>query len=144
MLSKTIGKEIANDAERESFLKDNCDKVEAKGYMKRYTPTELQEMKEKLAELSISIHDLDEEKKLLVSDIKFRIKPLKKSAATTLASIKSKAVFVNENCFKFIDQDSKMVGYYNADGDLVDSRPLNADELQGTIFQITRQTGTDN
>jgi hypothetical protein len=43
-----------------------------------------------------------------------------------------------------VDQDEKMVAYYNADGDLIEERPATADELQGTIFQIQRKTGTDD
>lgn len=54
-----------------------------------------------------------------------------------------KSEYVNELCFKFIDPQTKEVGYYNADGDLIESRPAFADELQGTIFQLNR-TGTDN
>lgn len=37
-MEKTIGKEYKNARDREAFLKDNCDKVEEKGYMKPYTP----------------------------------------------------------------------------------------------------------
>jgi len=33
MAQKQIGKEYSNKAEREAFLKDNCDKVENKGYI---------------------------------------------------------------------------------------------------------------
>lgn len=37
-MEKTIGKEYGNAAQREAFLKDNCDAVENKGYMKQFTP----------------------------------------------------------------------------------------------------------
>ena len=61
-----------------------------------------------------------------------------------LKDIKEKAVYAKEECFKFIEQEEKMVGYYNAQGDLIESRPATSDELQGTIFQIVRKTGTNN
>lgn len=52
-MEKTIGKEYKNAREREAFLKDNCDKVEEKGYMKPYSTEELQGHKENLANVSI-------------------------------------------------------------------------------------------
>jgi len=41
-MEKYLGKEYANKAQREAFLKDNCAKVENKGYMKPFTPEQLQ------------------------------------------------------------------------------------------------------
>lgn len=46
-MDKTLGKEYENKMQRIAFLKDNCDGVENKGYMKPYTPEELQGHKEK-------------------------------------------------------------------------------------------------
>lgn len=40
-MQKELGKDY-NARDREAFLKDNCDKVEEKGYMKPFTPEELQ------------------------------------------------------------------------------------------------------
>lgn len=48
MNNKTMGKDIANPIQREQFIKDNADACENKGYMKAYTPEELQGHKEKL------------------------------------------------------------------------------------------------
>ena len=47
MNNKTMGKDIANPIQREQFIKDNADACENKGYMKAYTPEELQGHKEK-------------------------------------------------------------------------------------------------
>jgi len=62
-MDKHLGKDIENLVARESFLKDNCDKVEEKGYMKPYTPEELQQRKEELANASIEIMEIEEEPK---------------------------------------------------------------------------------
>lgn len=62
-MQSEIGKEYKNPAERMRFLKDNCDKVEEKFYMKSYSPEELQQHKENLANLSIEIQDIEEELK---------------------------------------------------------------------------------
>ena len=61
MSNKTIGKDIANPIQREQFIKDNADVVENKGYMKPYTPEELQGHKEKLANVSIEIAEIEAE-----------------------------------------------------------------------------------
>ena len=60
-MNKTIGKDIDNPIQREQFIKDNADKVENKGYMKPYTPEELQGHKEKLANVSIEIAEIEAE-----------------------------------------------------------------------------------
>lgn len=45
-MGKSLGKEYTSKIERVAFLKDNCDACENKGYMKPYTPEELQGHKE--------------------------------------------------------------------------------------------------
>lgn len=59
MNNKTMGKDIANPIQREQFIKDNADACENKGYMKAYTPEELQGHKEKLANVSIEISEIE-------------------------------------------------------------------------------------
>lgn len=143
-MEKTLGKEYGNQSQRIAFLQDNCDAVEETGYMKRYTPEQIQAMKEDLAETSISINDLETEKKEIVKEFKEKTDPLREHRSTLLKGIKEKAIFTKEKCFKFVDQEAKMTGFYNSEGDLVELRPANSDELQGTIFQMQRKTGTNN
>lgn len=143
-MEKTIGKEYKNAREREAFLKDNCDKAEEKGYMKPYTSEELQGHKENLANLSIEIDEIEEEKKEASKAFKAQLDPLFESRKQMVSNIRSKAEYVKEVCFKFIDQNEKETGFYNADGDLIECRPATADELQPTIFSMARKTGTDN
>ena len=142
-MDKTLGKEYPQE-QRERFLKDNCEKVEETSYMKRYTPEELQQMKEQLSEVAIDINDIEEEKKEAVTGFKKRLEPLTDTRKELLTGLKQKSVLVTENCFKFVDREERMVGYYNTDGDLINARPCNVDELQGSIFQVLRNTGTEN
>lgn len=141
-MQKQLGKEYSNANERESFLKDNCDKVEEKGYMKPYTPEELQGHKENLANVSIAMEEIEAEKKANAEYYKGKLKPLVEKRKQMISNIKAKAEYVKEVCFMFVDQDTKEVGYYNADGDLIESRPATADELQPTIFSMARKSGT--
>lgn len=133
-MEKTLGKEYTNRIERVAFLKDNCDACENKGYMKAYTPEELQGHKENLANVSIEIDEIEEELKDIKAEYKERLKPLIEQRKTMVANIKQKSEYVNEVCYKFVDADEKMSGYYNADGDLIECRPATADELQPTLF----------
>lgn len=143
-MQKELGKEYKHAREREAFLKDNCDKVEEKGYMKPFTLEQLQGHKESLANVSISIEEIESEKKEAMEQFKGQLKPLAEQRKQMVSNIKAKAEYVKEVCFKFIDQDEKMVGYYNSDGNLIESRPATADELQPTIFSFARKTGTDD
>lgn len=152
-MEKTLGKEYANARERRQFLADNCDEVVEKGYMKPFGHQKLQEFKEKLADVSVKIGDVNERKEAAAAQFKTELKPLAAEYSEYVRNIKQKAEYVTEECYKMVDQDDKMVGFYNADGDLIESRPANLDELQGTIFQLGRattsasrdsKTGTDN
>ena len=143
-MQREIGKEYGNKMQREAFLKDNCDKVEEKGYMKPYTPEELQGHKENLANLSIEIDEIEERKKAVAKEFKTELDPLVEQRKEMVSNIRQKAEYVKEICFKFIEPETKEVGYYNADGDLIESRPATADELQPTIFSMARKTGTDD
>lgn len=143
-MERELGQEYKNPIQRESFLKDNCDACEQKGYMKPYTPEELQGHKEKLANVSIEIAEIEAEKKQVEADFKGRLKPLKESRAIMVSNIKSKAEYVNEVCYRFTDQETKETGYYNKEGILVECRPATADELQPNIFSMVRKTGTND
>ena len=146
-MDKHLGKDIENLVAREAFLKDNCDKVEEKGYMKPYTPEELQQRKEELANASIEIAEIEQEAKEAAAHYKGRLKPLKEARANIVSNIKAKAEYVKELCYKFVDQEARETGYYNKEGDLIESRPATADEMQTTLFGVIRnqesqKTGT--
>jgi len=144
MVQKQIGKEYSNKAEREAFLKDNCDKVENKGYMKPFTPEQLQGHKENLAELSIQIEQVEDEKKESARQFKAELDPMTKQRSEMVRNIRQKAEYVNELCYKFIDREDRQTAYYNSEGDLIELRPATADELQPTLFIGMQKTGTDN
>jgi hypothetical protein len=125
------------------LLADNCDAVENIGYTRRFTPEELSLRKEELAETSIKISEIEEEKKQADAAFKYRRKPLDETKSTLITQLKEKSEYIREDCFKYIYHDERMAGFYNADGELVYERPVNAQEMQKTIFSVAR-TGTDN
>jgi len=143
-MDKVLGKHLEAGDKRIDFLKNNCDKVEEKGYMKRFTSDQLTQMKENLSETDIEINDVEEEKKEVVRGYKARLDPLTDERKRLLTGLKNKAEYVTEICFKFVDMESRETGYYNEDGDLIESRPAYPDEMQGNIFQMGRKTGTND
>lgn len=142
-MEKELGKDVPKGALRIEFLESNCDAVEEKGYMKHFTPEQLAEMKDELASVTIEMNDIEEAKKEVLAEFNERLKPFKEEQKVLLNNIKNKAEFVTEKCYKFIDKENRIVGFYNEEGDLIESRPAYSKELQGTIFQM-RRTGTEN
>lgn len=138
-MEKELFKDIKDSEKRLALLIDNCDKVEEKGYMRRYSPEELTEMKEGLSEVAIAINDIEEERREIAREFKEQLKPIREEKKRILVGLKNKAEFVRENCYKFVNTETREVGYYNQEGDLIDTRSASADELQSNIFQINRK-----
>ncbi len=135
-------KHIPQGRQRELYMLDNCDKVEKKSYMRQYSHDQLAQMKERLSDLMVEVNDIDEEKKAMLAVFKERLEPLMDEKKELLFGLKTKAEFVKEDCYKFVDLQARVVQFYNSNGDLVEERPTFSDELEGTIFQINR-TGTE-
>jgi hypothetical protein len=99
----------------------------------------------RLAEVSITINDVELEKKEAMESFKERLKPLNEEKQELLDHIKRGSEFVeNEECAKFLYHKEKMVGFYNKLGELVYSRPIMPQEMQKTVFSINRKTGTES
>lgn len=143
-MKRELGKDIQQGEERKQFLEDNADAVEKKEYMRHFTPEELLKLKEGLSETCISINDIEEELKAIKKDFAKKLEPLMALKKQALEGLKKKAELVEEDCYKFIDAESREVGYYNKNGDLIESRPAYSEELQTTMFQVLRNTGTDD
>ena len=143
MLDKELGKDIPQDR-RAAFLNDNCDATQEITYNRQLTSEELAECREKLTDASIKLADIAEEKKLAMDAFKEEAKPYEEIRTKQIKNLKHKSEVVTGLCYKFIDEETRMVGFYNKEGDLVDSRPAFADELQRNIFQAARKTGTNN
>ena len=143
-MDKFLAQEVPED-DRFNFLKDNADAIEEIGYTHRFTPDELAQKKESLAETSISINDSEIEKKDVMEGYKEQLKPLNVIKQTLLENIKKGSEYVeDQECAKILYHEEKMVGYYNKLGELVYSRPIMPQEMQKTIFNINHKTGTES
>lgn len=149
-MEKQLGIEIENDLERKQLLEDNCDVVVEVGYMKPYSPEQLQGHKENLADISITIAEIEAEMKQVSEDYKSKLKPLKEKRDDIIANIKARAEYVKEPCYRFTDQEAKLTGFYNNEGLLIECRPATADEIQPNLFRALRNgnvpplTGTND
>ena len=143
-MQKVLGQDIKSLEERKQFLLDNADRVEQIDYHKSFDADELSQKKTEFANKSIKIADLEEKIKDYKDKIGEELKPLKEDTKQLLEDIKAKGRMVNEKCYLFLDEDEKMVGYYNAEGVLVQSRPATRNELQKTIYAEMRREGTND
>ena len=142
---KGLGKEYADPQQRKQYLADNADSVVEKTYMRRFTPEELQSRKEELANVSISINDIENEKKAALYEFKERLKPLAEKRGLLIEDIRKKAETVTGNCYCFVVEEERMTYVINEDGDCIEAHPGTAEELQKTVFQPMRlKTGTEN
>lgn len=142
--SKGIGKEYTDPEQRKRFLKDNADSVVEKSYMRSFSPEEMQSHKEELANTDIQINDIEQELKRIKDEYKERLKPLQEKHAELIDNIRKKAVLVHGICYAFVVEEERTTYIINEDGDCIESRPCTADEMQKTVFQPLRKTGTED
>lgn len=141
-MDRTLGQDIKDPQARKAFLRDNADAVEDLGYTKSIPTAEMDELKERLVENNIQLRDVRADKKAANKEYNEQIKQLEDEGDELTAKLKSRTEYVNEPCYKFIEEDQ--VGYYNSEGQLVYQRPARQDERQVTVFAQLRKTGTDN
>lgn len=125
--------------QRKQVLEDNCEKVESKTYIDRWTPTQVQQEKNNYIDLQSKIAKLTAELAQVQAEYKGEIKPLKESAGIILGNIQQGGELVTKDCYKFVDEDEKMVGYYDAKGHLIDSRPATPEEAGGNLFSAVKR-----
>ena len=125
------------------LLDVNCDAIEEQTYTRKFTAEELNLRKEKLAETSIEIQEVEEDKKKSNDLFKEQLKSLNGDKLLLVKELKSKSETVKEKCFKFLDHDERMAHFYNSEGELVHSRPIQPQEMQKSVFTLGK-SGTDN
>lgn len=140
-MDRFLGQDIQDLRERTQFLRDNADGIEELGYTKQLPSEELERLKEELVENNIQLRDVRADKKAANKEYNEQIKQLEEEGEEVTAKLKSRTIFVNEPCYKFVEGDE--VGYYNSEGLLVFSRPARPEERQRTIFLELRRSGTE-
>ena len=142
MIEKEVGKDYAVE-EREVFLSNTCDGTVEVSYSRVFTPEELAKQRELLTDASIKLADIDEKKKAAMDQFKEQAKPFAEQRTKAINALRTKSETVTEKCYKFFDEETKMVGFYNKEGHLINSRPAVQNEMQKTVFADMRE-GTNN
>lgn len=130
--------------ERKEMLEANADAVEHLGYTRSLPSEEVDSLKEQLMSVQIKIEEKQEELKEKSKELNTIIRDYKDSSKKIVGKLKTRSEYIEEDCYKMVDESRNEVGYYNKEGNLVYSRPARKEELQRTIFQAIRKTGTDD
>jgi len=149
-MNKTLFQEYPPE-QRQQMLEDNAEAVETVQYEKTITQEELFELKEKLSELSVKLNRLEEEKRKYNDYYKGEMKPLQKTVSEIIPILEKQSKFVEEECYKFVDEENGQTLYYNSNGELAKFRSMYPSEKQSNIFRIKNndnneeeKTGTNN
>lgn len=126
--------------ERESILRDNCDQILERSYTRKFDQSEINEKRAELVNVSIQMQELEQE--------------LSERYGKILDELKSGGEWIKGDCYKFVDDEEKMVGIYSPEGYKLEERPMTQEERQRNIFRVRRDgnktweevpaTGTDN
>jgi hypothetical protein len=94
--------------------------------------------------VQIKIEEKQDELKEKSKELKTLISDFKENRKKVTAKLKTRSEYIEEDCYKMIDQKRREVGYYSKEGILVYSRPARKEEMQKTIFQDIRKNGTED
>jgi hypothetical protein len=129
--------------QRAQILKDSCDQIEDKHYTRKFTQSEVNERREKLADVSIRIAEIETEFKTVRDDFKSRLKPYTDGKEKLLVELKAVGEYINGETYKFVDPDEGKVAWYTPEGYKLEERELRPDERQRSLFHSMR-TGTND
>lgn len=142
-MDKTLGQHLSEGVERQQFLLDNADGLEEISFARMLTPDQVADLKDQLSEQCIQLKDVKADKKAHNAMYNEQIKRLETENDKLTDKIREGSDSVTEQCYKIIDQEEGMVGYYDKYGILVLQRPVKREERQTTIMQFSRKTGTE-
>lgn len=142
-MQRVLGQEITDLEARKEFLDSNADAVVEKDYHKPFDSEELSVKKTEFAEKHIRIAELEEKIKKYKDEINIELKPLRDEVGELREDLKAKGRMVHEKVYQILDEEEKMVGFYNSEGYLIESRPATREELQKTIYAELRKDGTN-
>lgn len=123
----------ASVRERVQLLKDNAVSSESKTYSRPLDHAEVVKLQNEFTQKAIELNIAEGELKHHREVFKVKAKPIKADMATLMQSIRTSSEEVTEEVYLLADMDEQQMGYYNALGELIYSRPLLAAERQFSI-----------
>lgn len=124
--------------QREQILRDSCDQILERSYTRKFDQAEINEKRADLANVSIQMQELDQELAEYRATIKGKIKPLAERYGKILEELKTGGEWIKGDCYKFVDEDEKMVGIYSPEGYKLEERPMTQEERRRTIMSVIR------
>lgn len=129
---------------RAEILRNSCYKVlENEFYTRKLEEEEVAEAKTELFEKDVEIESIEEELKELKASYSKKMKDLYARRSELIKTIQFESVSQRGTVFLMDDQQSGIMGTYDVNGFLINSRPMKPDERQGSLLTIMR-TGTDD
>lgn len=116
--------------ERVKALANTAIKRESINFLHDFTEEELNDKRKELAEIVTELVDMEEEKKSYMEGLNAKKKDKEVSRNELVAQLKRGGENRFEGCWKYADYENREVGYYDANGILVSSRPMTPDEYQ--------------
>lgn len=135
---------MTNPAQREVYLKDNCDAAENISYTKAIPEEQLNILKDQLINKQIEISEKEEQKQQITKQLNDELKGMKEVRNELIGKVKHKSEYKHDVCYKFVDRKARVTGYYDKEGDLVFQRPSTPDEMQMNMFIEDMKTGTED
>lgn len=123
--------------DRLQYIKDNAAASETKTYQRQLDKEEVIKLQNEYAQKAIELNIAEEELKRHRESFKAVAKPLKVELSTLMQGIRTSSEEITEEVYLLADMDEQMMGYYNAEGELIYSRPLLAKERQFSITSAT-------
>ena len=130
---------------RLELLESTADQIIDDKYYQRLSNEELTMKKADFTANALKVDDLETEKKEVMDEFKERLQPLKVTHKTLSNEIRTGFTEREGLLYKFIDDNTRMVYFYDENGELIETktRPANSDEMQNTIQMSIRKTGTE-
>ena len=108
-------------------------------YTKTLSEEEVTERRKQLANVSIEINDIEEEKKEVIAHFKERLAQPLSDKKDLLSAIKHKSEYRKGNLYHMDDQEKGFMYIFDEEGICVDSRLLKPTERQGRIRTINQE-----
>ena len=121
------------DEQITQMLEDNCDTIVRDKFLKKFSQGEANQRRKRNAEIDMELGVIKEDEAEMKLQIKNRREPLLQEKAKILEEIKMNGRYVEGRLFKFVDRDTKMVGFYDEDAYLVSSRKMTNEDKQTTL-----------
>jgi len=122
-----------SESKRAMSLEAICEGMEEMDYANILTPDEMTVRKSQLTTLVIQEVKLNERKEKFMTELKAELKPIQTEKNQVIQELKAGSVQETGVCFKIIDDNTRMVGFYNSRGQLVHARPMTQEDGQRTL-----------